>query len=227
MLRQIAFSLAMMAATAGQAPAMEPAAMPITELPVAARGDTLAIFYSGDGGWAEIDKGVSQALASSGLPVVGVDSLRYFWRRRTPEEAAHDLEAVMRRYSAQWGRTRFVLVGFSFGAGALPPIAQRLPEDLRSKVRLVALIGMGARGDLKFHLNGWMGQQPSDGYPIAPAVESLKDLPVACFYGDKEHADACPTLEVAGVRKTALRGDHHFGGDYIQVATAVRRAAGL
>jgi type IV secretory pathway VirJ component len=72
-----------------------------------------------------------------------------------------------------------------------------------------------------------MGKQPADGYAIAPVVQALKDLPVACFYGDKEHADACPGLPVAGVRKTALHGDHHFGGDYAQIAVAVRRAAGL
>jgi type IV secretory pathway VirJ component len=225
MLRQIALSIALLTAAPAPAPAGE--VMPLTALPVAARGDTLAIFYSGDGGWAGIDKGVSEALAASGLPVVGVDSLRYFWRRRTPDEAAGDLQDVMRRYSAQWGRTRFILAGYSFGAGALPPIVQRLPPDLRSRIRLVALIGVAQKGDLKFHLNGWMGREPADGYAIAPVLASLKDLPLACFYGDQEHGDACPALPAATVRKTALHGDHHFDGDYAQIATAVRHAAGL
>src|SRR5262249_51182676 len=51
-------------------------------------GDTFAVLLSGDGGWAGIDKEVASRLAAHGIPVAGVDSLRYFWAPRTPEGLA-------------------------------------------------------------------------------------------------------------------------------------------
>lgn len=62
--------------------------MPVTELRDAAapEGDTLAIFYSGDG-WADFDAKVSAGLMRQGIPVVGVSSLKYFWQAHTPEGA--------------------------------------------------------------------------------------------------------------------------------------------
>lgn len=66
-----------------------PAAKPRTgsgvdDLPlvnVAARqpGNTLAILLTGDGGWADLDRTLSSALAAHGITVIGWDSLRYYW----------------------------------------------------------------------------------------------------------------------------------------------------
>jgi type IV secretory pathway VirJ component len=42
------------------------------------------VLISGDGGWASIDKGIAKALVARGVPVAGLDSLRYFWSERTP-----------------------------------------------------------------------------------------------------------------------------------------------
>ena len=53
--------------------------------PGATATDSFAIVMSGDGGWAGLDKDVAQALSAHGIPVVGLDSLRYFWSPRTPE----------------------------------------------------------------------------------------------------------------------------------------------
>src|SRR5262245_32813793 len=98
------------------------AQLPLTTVPAAGGGDTLAVFYSGDGGWAAADKGMAEALVRAGIPVVGVNSFNYFLVRRTPEGAAADLTLVLRHYLAAWGKSRIVLGGYSFGAGALPLI---------------------------------------------------------------------------------------------------------
>jgi len=44
----------------------------------------LAIVLSGDGGWRDLDQTVARALQDAGVSVVGIDSLRYFWRRKSP-----------------------------------------------------------------------------------------------------------------------------------------------
>ena len=64
------------------------AKLPLIELPAEPSGPLLAIVLSGDGGWRDIDKNVSEKLQSAGVSVVGWDCLRYFWSRKSPEQVA-------------------------------------------------------------------------------------------------------------------------------------------
>ena len=62
----------------------------------------MAVVYSGDGGWRDIDKDIASRLQAKGIPVVGVDSLRYFWSEKTPEQIAADLGLIMAHYREAW-----------------------------------------------------------------------------------------------------------------------------
>jgi len=93
----------------------------------AAGGQWFGVFLTGDGGWVGLDKGVSLELAKHDIPVVGWDSLKYFWSRRTPQGASHDLDRVLRYYSRAWGRSHALLVGYSQGADTMPFMVNRLP----------------------------------------------------------------------------------------------------
>ena len=192
-----------------------------------APGDTLAVLYSGDGGWGPLDRDVAKVLAKGGVPVIGVDSLRYFLTPRSPQAAADDLTASLRRYQRSWGRREVVLVGYSFGADALPAIVPRLPPDVRAQVKTLVLIGTGPDGDLAFHLNSWLNRPSADSYPVAPAIEALKGLPMTCIYGDKERRDVCADLPATTIRQVRLAGSHHFNGDYEALGRAVLRAVSL
>ena len=187
-------------------------------------GDTLAVLYSGDGGWAALDKGLADGLVRGGLPVIGYNSLRYFATPRTPDGAAADLAASLRRHMAAWGKQRVVLVGFSFGANALPVIVPRLPADLRRRVRLVALVGLGPTGDLRFSPVSWLNRGTPDAYATAPAVAAMRGAPLLCIYGDREPHPLCPTLPAGLIRRVALRGGHHYDGDYAGLSRAILRA---
>ena len=218
--------LTAIAPSAASAPQASVAGLPLVEAPVASHGDTLAVFYSGDGGWASIDQGLAQGFVKAGVPVVGYDSLRYFWTKRSPQAAADDLAAVIRHYQAAWGKQRVILAGYSFGADALPIIVQHLPADLRGQIRIVALLGTDATGELEFHPGDWLDVGGQDSYPIAPVLASLRGMPIVCVYGSQEHDDACPVFP-ATVHKIGLPGDHHFNGDYDSVGRALDQAAGL
>jgi type IV secretory pathway VirJ component len=199
----------------------------LIEAPATAPGDTLAVIYSGDGGWGPLDQGVAQVLAHDGVPVLGVNSLRYFLIRHTPQSAAADLADQLRRHQAQWGRQKIVLVGYSFGADALPAIIPDLPEDLRAQIKGLVLIGTGPHGDLQFHPASWLNRATADSYPVAPALAALKGLPMTCIYGDKEKDDICAALPSDTIRQVKLSGGHHFDGDYAALGQAVLRAAAL
>ena len=199
----------------------------LIETPATAPGDALAVIYSGDGGWGPLDRGVAKVLAGHGTPVLGVNSLRYFMTQRSPQAVADDLAGQLRRHQAQWGRQKIVLVGYSFGADALPAIVPNLPPDLRAQIKGLVLIGTGPSGDLKFHPSSWLNRPTPDSFPVAPAVEALKGLPMTCIYGDKERDDICATLPAATIRQVKLAGGHHFDGDYAVLGQAVLRAVAL
>ena len=43
------------------------------------------------------------------MPVVGLDALKYFWTKRTPEEASRDLQQIIESGLARYGKSRVVL----------------------------------------------------------------------------------------------------------------------
>ena len=103
----------------------------------------MTIFYSGDGGWRDLDRTVAGEMAALNYPVVGVDVLRYFWEHKTPEQAAADLAATMAYYRKNWGVKSFVLAGYSFGADILPAIYNRLPAQDKDSVCVVGVVSVG------------------------------------------------------------------------------------
>jgi type IV secretory pathway VirJ component len=85
--------------------------------------DSVVVLVSGNGGRAGLDR----ELAAQGVSRAGFNSLRYFWHLRAPEEAARDFARVLEHYHADWKRTRFILIGYSFGAAVATFIVNRLP----------------------------------------------------------------------------------------------------
>ncbi len=189
--------------------------LPILELPVpGTTGDTLAVVVSGDGGWTGLDRDVASELATQGFPVVGINSLQYFWTPRTPESAAADLARILRAYMPAWNRKDFMLVGYSLGAEVLPFMAARLPADLQSKLKLVAMIGPTRTTSFKFELSEWLGHGGGENRPVLPEVIKLKGkAAVACIFGASEKATSlCPILGNAGT-PIALKGAHYLGNN--------------
>jgi len=203
------------------------AQLPLVEVAAVGGGDTLAVLYSGDGGWAGIDAGLAGDFAKAGVPVVGVNSLRYFWNQRSAPEAAADLTAVLDHYMATWRRPKVILVGYSFGADALPAIVSRLSPQLRAHVRLMALVGVGRTGELKFQPGSWLNMSSAGAYPIAPVLAGLGALPRVCIFGDHDPHEACTRFSPGEVRAVRLAGGHHFDGDYAPVSAAILKSAGL
>jgi type IV secretory pathway VirJ component len=197
--------------------------LPIVE--VASSGpssDKMAIILSGDGGWASLDRQIAGVLARNGIPVVGLDTLRYFWKRRTPEEAAGALERIIRHYGQAWGNRSVVLIGYSLGAGVLPFMANRLPKEMLDRVILIALLGPGPLVDFEFHVTNWLGRDRSSGsLPVRPEVEKLEGKKILCVYGEREKESLCSRLEARLAVRVGFPGAHHFGGNYKEIARRI------
>ena len=200
--------------------------LPLVELPATGSGDLLAVFFSGDGGWRDIDKQIGEVLAARGIATVGVDSLRYFWQRRTPDEVARDLAAILSHYRAKWGRDRAILLGYSFGAGVLPFAVNRLPPAERAMVRQVSLLGLEKRTEFEFHVSNWLGGGGgADARPVLPELARLDPRILQCFYGKDETDSACTAPELEQAERIETRGGHHFDGDYGALAEKIMAGA--
>jgi type IV secretory pathway VirJ component len=195
--------------------------LPLMELATGAPAPCLAVIYSGDGGWRDLDKTVGEYLAAHGTPTVGVDSLRYFWSAKTPEQAAGDLARILRHYREAWGANDVLLIGYSFGAGILPAVVNRLPAELRDRVLQVSLLGLEPRAPFEIAVSGWLGGVPADAAPVLPELAQLDLSRVQCFYGEEEEQTLCPDPALAQAEIIRTTGGHHFDGDYPALARRI------
>jgi type IV secretory pathway VirJ component len=207
----------------GSAPILPPAVSDLPLIEVPAKGTErpeFAVILSGDGGWVSIDRDLSTAFAERGIPVVGWDSLKYFWTARTPEEAGRDLDRVINHYAADWKRERVIVVGYSQGADTLPFMLNRLSPQARERVAHTVLLGPGHEAFFEFHISHWLGT-PTGGLPIRPEAEQLRGRSVACIYGEDDEDSLCPDLAPADFGVIRVQGGHHFGGDYENLARII------
>ncbi len=196
--------------------------LPLIEVP-ATKGtsDTLVVFVSGDGGWATIDKAISRVLADSGMPVVGLNSLQYFWTKRTPDSAAHDLQWILEKYLVSWKKHRVLFVGFSRGADVLPAMINRLPADLQAKTRMLALISPSPKVEFEFHVGDWMRSSSKHGYTVKPEVDKLTSQNILCLSGEDDKDSLCRELSGPHLNVVMLKGAHHFDGGYEKLARII------
>lgn len=196
--------------------------LPLTEVPAQKPGDDrLVVMLSGDGGWAALDRGVSATFAAQGISTVGLDSLSYFWKKRTPAETAAAVAGIIDWYTEHWKKRRVILFGYSFGADVLPFIVNRLPSAVLARIDQVVLAGLGHRAAFEFHLTNWLVDTPEDGLPVIDEIRRMPAVRLVCIYGSDEGSDsACPDLKNTAATLRELPGDHHFNGDYARVAEA-------
>lgn len=188
--------------------------MAVVEVPATAANETVTIFYSGDGGWRDLDRIIAEDMAKQGYPVVGVDTLRSFWSRKTPEQATDDLVKTLDYYRKAWGAKSFVLAGYSFGADILPSIYNRLPPSDKESVRLMVFLAIGKQIDFEIQVSGWLGQSSGE-LPMAPELLRLPKNKVLCVYGEKEKDEtACMDIAHTEADLLELPGGHHFDEDY-------------
>jgi type IV secretory pathway VirJ component len=220
--RLVALLKASLAETPGEASDHTVQSLPLVEYPVEhKRASLFAVIYSGDGGWRDLDKEVGEILAREGVPVVGVDSLRYFWHRKPPETIGEDLAAVVRSYAARWGTSQVVLIGYSFGADILPFAVNRLPADVGERVRQVSLLGIAPTAAFEFSVAGWLGAASSEEVAVLPELLRMDLRLVQCFYGEDEPDALCRSPALRGVEMIRTSGGHHFDGDYPALARRI------
>jgi len=193
--------------------------LPLIEVP--ATGESSAgqaatrfvLLLSGDGGWAGLDQDVAAQFSGAGVPVVGLDSLRYFWNLRTPEQATRDIGRTIQHYLSTWHRTRVDLVGYSFGADVLPAIYNRLPQSVRANVDSVTLISPSSSATFEIHVADWLPGEADAGSSTLLEVQRMRPARLLCLYGKNDEDAFCPQLPPNESVAVEIGTGHHLSGD--------------
>jgi type IV secretory pathway VirJ component len=198
--------------------------LPLIEVPARGSEDPglVAVLITGDGGFSGFDKKLSGLLASRGIPVVALSSLKYFRKRREPDQAARDLESILDHYRKAWRKERVVLIGYSMGADVLPFIASRLKPETLARVDTIALLGPAHTVDFKFRFSYWF-RPNHDRYPMSveDEVRKLEGRPVLCVYGEEEKNSICRHADPDHMRIVLFAGGHHFKGHHRAIAELI------
>ncbi len=197
--------------------------LPLVEVPATGGNTTLmGIIITGDGGWGVTDRGIARSLAGKGIPVVGLNSLHYFWARKTPEQSAADLNRILKYYSALWKRPEVVVIGYSFGADVLPFMLNRIPGETLQKIKVITLLGPSSTADFQFHLTDWFASSiRSTSLPVGPEIEKLRGKRMICFYGTEDSDQLCDRLDQNLAKAIAIPGGHRFGKGYQPIVDAI------
>jgi len=171
----------------------------------------VALLISGDGGWYGFEQSIADNLANLGIPTVGLDSRKYFWNRRTPEETAADIARALSFYGKKWFRHKYVLIGYSVGAELVPFIVTRLPEDVKSETISAVLLSPDLYTDFEVHFTNMLGMgNPQNTFDVIKEIKSMQPLLTLCIFGDGEKSKVPGLLTGTSVKIKAIPGDHHY-----------------
>ena len=197
--------------------------LPLVEVRGATHTGTLAVFLSGDGGWADIDKKIGEELAQHGIDVIGFDNRAYLrGQNRTPDGTGADVARAASVYLERWKDQRLVLLGYSRGADLLPFVAARLPASLRSQLALVAMLALQERASFHYRFSDlWATHSRPSDIPIRPELERLRGTNMMCVYGHDEEESLCRKVDTTLVHPEVRPGKHHFDGDYHAITALI------
>ncbi|PWV45206.1 AcvB/VirJ family lysyl-phosphatidylglycerol hydrolase [Chitinophaga sp. S165] len=190
--------------------------LPVTvKVPATPVPDRPVVFYiTGDGGMKKFSVDIVNTLAGKGYPVIGLNALKYFWSKKTPEQAAADVAALMQYYAGQWNNHSFVFVGYSMGADVLPFIYHKLPLTLQEQVHHLVFMSPSSSTDMVVHLSDMLGKTSTAGSMNVPAAMSnITGKPLLLIFGQDEKDFDSKSLTISNYKQVVLPGGHHYNDD--------------
>lgn len=198
----------------------------ITLLPSTTQPDLPLVFLiSGDGGWNDFSQGVGSEIARLGMPVIGLDAKKYFWKGVTPEKTTEEISATILKYLQVWNRKSFVLAGYSFGGCLMPFIAGRMPNDLKEQMKAVVAVSADEKADFEIHIADMLGVgSKKSSYDVPAELKKIKDMHPVCLFGKDESSATIATFNATGAKVVVLPGGHHYNNNYALVAKTIRES---
>jgi type IV secretory pathway VirJ component len=174
----------------------------------------IVLFITGDGGMKKFSVDIVNILAGRGYPVIGLNTLKYFWNKKTPQQAAADVTALLQYYSSRWNNHAFILVGYSMGADVLPFIYQHLPATFQSQTQHLVFMSPSASTDMVVHISDMLGRSSTPGsMSVTGAMNGITGKPLLLVFGQDEKDFDVKALTIRNYHQLVLPGGHHYNED--------------
>ena len=185
--------------------------------------DSPLVFYvSGDAGFNSFSKNFSEQIFRNGFDIYALNTKDYFWNEKTPQDSAADFSGFLEDQLRGRKNKQLVIVGYSFGADALPFILNRFPEEIRRRILKIILIDPSTNGDLKITLASYINESAAGRWSTFPALRKLDDLSFAFILSDfSAYYYPYTKVPVADKELYRLPGNHRFDGNYKGLASTV------
>ncbi|WP_316842031.1 AcvB/VirJ family lysyl-phosphatidylglycerol hydrolase [Pedobacter gandavensis] len=195
--------------------------LPLTVIPAAQQNKLPIVFMiSGDGGWTSFDQSLAEELASKGLSVLGLDAQKYFWNAKSPDQTSKDVSQALTHYLNIMGKENLILAGYSFGASIAPFIANRLPTDLKPRLKAVISLSPDVTADFEIHLVDLFNLGSNkEKYNVIAEIKRVSPLTPVAIFGLEEGSKIKNQFVKNGLKVLSIAGDHHFDKDYGKIAT--------
>ncbi|HVI46791.1 MAG TPA: AcvB/VirJ family lysyl-phosphatidylglycerol hydrolase [Chitinophaga sp.] len=197
----------------------------VNNLPVQVRApgtgsEAPLIFYiTGDGGMKKFSVNVIDAFHEQHYPVVALNALKYFWNKKTPQQAAADVASLITYYQSAWNTNHgIVLIGYSMGADVLPFIYNQLPAAVSSQVQQLVCLSPSRFTDMEVHISDMLGKSAHKGMSVPAEMNRITNKPLLIVFGEEEKDFNLKDLTIPHYRKLVLPGGHTYDEDASGVA---------
>ncbi|MEP7210569.1 MAG: AcvB/VirJ family lysyl-phosphatidylglycerol hydrolase [Alphaproteobacteria bacterium] len=185
----------------------------VNDVAIPLKARSLVIVLSGDGGWwGDLDRKLAEKLGEEGYAVIGLDTNKWFQKRRTPDEITAEITNLIKDGRARTGAIDVVLVGYSFGADVLPLAVNRFAPAIAKHLSAIVMIAPSRGVDPQVTLLEQTGvAKPT--IDLAPEFTKLPVKKLLCIYGSEQvDESACTTPYLSIAKVVELPGGHHFDG---------------
>lgn len=183
----------------------------------------ILLYLTGDGGWNSFSENLVNELNRNGYSTIVLDTRKYFWDQKTPDQFAKDIKVILSVYFKAWNKNSFSIVGYSFGADVGAFLPAHLPDALSDRINSVVLLSPGLSTGYVVKLKNMLnfGSGNKEKYKVYPELLKYAS-PVLCIFGKDEESDFYPILKETGkIKKLTIPGSHRYDDNIPVIARTV------
>jgi type IV secretory pathway VirJ component len=169
----------------------------------------LVIFFTGDGGRSSFDKRIEDSLCANNMPFMGINSYKYFRKRKTPQQTLDSLLPYIELNLKKYNRQKFIFAGYSFGSEVVPFLYNLMSDEWKDKVEFILLISPSDNSDFKIHFLDQIGltfrHWP---YDVLGEIMKIDEKKIIVFWGEDEKKFTKEQFTKHNITVHHLKGGH-------------------
>jgi type IV secretory pathway VirJ component len=169
----------------------------------------LFVFFTGDAGRSLFDEKIEDSLCAIGVPFMGINSYRYFRKRKTPQQTLDSILPCIDLNLKKYNCEKFILAGYSFGSEVVPFLYNLLSDEWKEKVEFILLISPTDNSDFKIHFFDQIGlSRKKWPYNVLKEIMKIDGKKIVVFWGKDEKKFTKRQFTKYNISVHHLKGGH-------------------